>query len=80
MLRGGQATVFAAPSFLPMGKLVQLDDDRFLGVSTWIQTTTRFLKIPWPVLELEEKSSLAEIRLLNGSIEAKPSPIGTINI
>ena len=66
MLRDGKVSFFSGPTFLSIGRLAQIGDQRFFATSFEIQFKDR------PNVDLEHSSNLVDIRLDGTKLEATP--------
>lgn len=67
MLRRGKVSLFSGPTFLAIGQLAQIDDERFLAISPMIYFSDR------PNVDLEDYSYVAGIRVDGVRIDAAPA-------
>ena len=80
MYEDGQVTAFEGPTFSTIGKLAQIDEDQFLGVSFSIELPPQEGETESSFVDLENNSELVEVHLSGGLIQAVPAKIGALNI
>lgn len=76
----GQVTAFEGKTFSTIGRLAQIDEDRFLGVTFSIEQLRLEGEDGSSFIDLQDNSSLVEVHLSDGLIQAVPAKIGALKV
>lgn len=65
-LKDGKVTFLSGPTFLPLGRLAQIGDTRFIAVATYIQYMNR------ASIDLSDRNHLVDLQIGESGVEAAP--------